>query len=232
MTYEELKSKCAEFGLILNEEQIEAFRRYAALLKEWNEKMNLTSIVEEEAVIEKHFYDSLLAGKSLSLKNRKIADVGSGAGFPGLALAIAYPSAKVTLIDATKKKFVFLEEVKNQLHLENVSFLLGRVEDLHAYRESFDVVISRGFASLRVFAEVGAPLVYITGTLIAMKGPNVDEEIAEAKNILSKLSLRLKTRQEDTLPSGDGRVTLYYAKDAATPKRFPRRWDEIQRVKI
>ena len=232
MTYEELIQKCHEFGLDLNEGQIEAFRRYAALLKEWNEKINLTSIVEESAVIEKHFYDSLLVGKSLSLGNRKIADVGSGAGFPGLAFAIAYPSAKVTLIDATKKKFAFLEEVKNQLGLTNVAFLQGRVEELREYRETFDVVISRGFASLRVFAEVGAPLVYVTGTLIAMKGPNVDEEIAEAKNILAKLSLRLKTRQEDVLPCGDARVSLYYAKDAASPKRFPRRWDEIQRVKI
>lgn len=232
MTYAELQNQCATFGLQLSEEQLDAFRRYAALLKEWNEKMNLTSIVEEEAVIEKHFYDSLLAGKSLSLSNRKIADVGSGAGFPGLALAIAYPSSTVTLIDATKKKFAFLEEVKNALGLNNVRFLAGRVEELRDYRESFDVVISRGFAALRVFAEVGTPLLYVTGTLIAMKGPNVDEEILEAKNILSKLSLRLKTRQEDTLPCGDKRITLYYAKDAVTPKRFPRRWDEIQRVKI
>lgn len=232
MTYEELQSRCQEFGLNLTQEQLQAFSVYAALLKEWNEKMNLTSIVDEPLVVEKHFYDSLLVARSFSFENRKVVDVGSGAGFPGMALAIAFPTAKVTLLDATKKKFAFLEEVKNRLQLKNVEFLQGRVEDLRSCRESFDAVISRGFASLRVYAEVGAPLLYVTGTLIAMKGPNVDEEIAEAKNILSKLSLRLRTRQEDTLPCGDGRVTLYYAKDASTPKRFPRRWDEIQRIKI
>lgn len=232
MTYEELKTNCASFGLNLDERVIEGLRRYCALLQEWNERMNLTSITEEGEVIEKHFYDSLLVAKTFKFGTRKVADVGSGAGFPGAVLALAFPEAKFTLIDATKKKFAFLETVKAELGLENLSFCVGRVEDLKEERESFDCVISRGFAALRVYAEVGAPLLYVTGTLIAMKGKNGDEELAEAKNILSKLHLRLRDKAEDALPSGDVRINYFFAKDDHTPKRFPRRWDEIQRIKI
>ena len=232
MTHPELVSRCKEFGLILTEEQVAKLHRYAELLKEWNQKINLTSIVEEEEVIEKHFYDSLLVGKNFSFANRKVADVGSGAGFPGAVIALAYPDAKVTLIDATKKKFLFLEEIKKELDLKNMSFLQGRVEDLKEYRESFDAVISRGFAALRVFAEVGAPLLYVTGTLIAMKGPNAQSELDEAENILGKLHLRLRSTQVDELPNHDKRMSYFFAKDDHTSKKYPRRWDEIQRVKI
>ena len=161
MTYEELQNACASFGLKLDGRVLDGLRRYCALLQEWNEKMNLTSITEEHEVIEKHFYDSLLVAKTLSFDGRKVADVGSGAGFPGAVIALAFPKAKVTLIDATRKKFAFLQAVKDELHLDNLEFLVGRVEDLKDHRESFDVVISRGFAALRVFAEVGTPLLYV-----------------------------------------------------------------------
>ncbi len=232
MTYEELISYLSEKGLNVSPAQCEALSRYAALLKEWNEKMNLTSIVEEPEVIEKHFLDSALAGVDYSFAGRKVIDIGSGAGFPGAVIALLFPTSKVTLLDATKKKFLFLQTVKDELHLENLDFRAGRVEDLKDARESYDVAISRGFASLRVYAEVATPLLYVTGTLIAMKGPNGDVELEEAKNIIHKLSLRLKKKNEFTLPGGDRRIVYYFAKDAATPKRFPRRWDEIQRNKI
>ena len=232
MTYEDLKNTCASFGLNLDDRVIQGLKRYCALLQEWNEKINLTSITEESAVIEKHFLDSLLVAKQFDFASRKVADVGSGAGFPGAVLALAFPEAKVTLIDATKKKFAFLETVKRELGLTNLEFLQGRVEELASYRESFDVVISRGFAALRVFTEVGAPLLYVTGTLIAMKGPNAEEELQEASNILSKLHMRLRFKQEDELPSHDKRICYFFAKDDHSSKKYPRRWDEIQRVKI
>lgn len=232
MTYEELVSYLSEKGVSVSAQQCEALSRYAALLKEWNEKMNLTSIVEEPEVIEKHFLDSALACVDYSYAGRKVIDIGSGAGFPGAVIALLFPTSSVTLLDATKKKFDFLQAVKDELHLDNLNFLAGRVEDMKQQRESFDVAISRGFASLRVFAEVAAPLLYVTGTLVAMKGPNGDAEVEEAKNILRKLSLRLKKKNEFVLPNGDRRINYYFAKDAATPKRFPRRWDEIQRNKI
>lgn len=232
MTYEELVEYCKGFGLVLDERVISGLRKYCALLQEWNQKMNLTSIVEEGQVIEKHFLDSLLVAKSYRFDGRKVADVGSGAGFPGAVIALAFPKAKVTLIDATKKKFAFLETLKKELQLDNLSFLCDRVEELTAYRESFDAVISRGFASLRVFAEVGTPLLYVTGTLIAMKGRSAEEELEDAANIIAKLHLRLRSTEEGELPSGDKRINYFFAKDDHTSKKYPRRWDEIQRVKI
>lgn len=232
MTYEELQKECASFGLRLDEEALGKLRRYCALLQEWNEKMNLTSITEESAVVEKHFYDCLLTAKTFDYSGRKLVDVGSGAGFPGAVIALAFPKCKVTLVDATQKKFAFLSKVKEELKLDNLEFLIGRVEELSAYRESFDAVISRGFAALRIFAEVGAPLIYVTGTLIAMKGSSAPQELEEAGNILAKLHLRLRSTQEDTLPCGDKRITYFFGKDQRTSNRFPRRWDEIKRVKI
>ena len=232
MTYEELVAYLAKYGIDVPPATCEALSRYAALLKEWNQKMNLTSIVEEPEVIEKHFLDSALAAVDYSFAGRKVVDIGSGAGFPGVVIALLFPTASVTLLDATKKKFLFLQEVKGALKIENLHFLVGRVEDLKAERESFDVAISRGFASMRVYAEVATPLIYVTGTLIAMKGPNGDAELDEAKNIIRKLSLRLKKKNEFVLPSGDKRIVYFFAKDAVTPKRYPRRWDEIQRNKI
>ncbi len=232
MTYQELVSYLSGKGVAVSEDQCARLSRYAALLKEWNQKMNLTSIVEEPEVIEKHFLDSSLCAVDYSFEGRKVIDIGSGAGFPGAVIALLFPTSSVTLLDATKKKFIFLQTVKDELKLDNLHFLEGRVEDLKKERETFDVAISRGFASMRVFAEVGAPLIYVTGTLIAMKGPSGDTELEEAKNILRRLSLRLKKKSEFTLPCGDKRIIYYFAKDAATPKRFPRRWDEIQRNKI
>ena len=132
------------------------------------------------------------------------SDIGSGAGFPGMALAIAFPSAKVTLIDATKKKFLFLEEVKKACEVENVEFHVGRVEDMRGFRESFDVVTSRGFAALRIFAEVGAPLLKVGGTLLAMKGSKGSDELHEATNALNKTSLHLSNSQKEFLSEASG----------------------------
>ncbi|MBQ2070188.1 MAG: 16S rRNA (guanine(527)-N(7))-methyltransferase RsmG, partial [Bacilli bacterium] len=122
MKLENLKEELKKAVVDLPDLDIDKLRTYAALLKEWNEKINLTSIVEEDDVAEKHFLDSLLPAKSFDFSNRKVADVGSGAGFPGAVIAIAFPSAKVTLIDATKKKFAFLQTVKDELQLENLEF--------------------------------------------------------------------------------------------------------------
>ena len=227
MTYEELKLACEGFACSLPDEALAKLARYAAALKEWNEKMNLTSIVEEEQVIEKHFFDCIITAKTYDFSSRSVADIGSGAGFPGMIIALLFPTAKVTLIDATKKKFAFLEYIKEELQLKNVDFYVGRVEEMKQQRQAFDVVISRGFASMRVFLEVAAPICRITGTVIAMKGKSGDEEMEKAKDMIRLLNLRLKKKEETTLPNGELRINYYFAKDKASPKRFPRRWAEI-----
>ncbi len=228
MNFQEMSQLLSEKGIKIDSSCEAKFKAYAALLKEWNEKMNLTSIVEEEEVYEKHFYDSLLVAHGFDLSGKKIADIGSGAGFPGMALAIAFPSAKVTLIDATKKKFLFLEEVKKACEVENVEFHVGRVEDMRGFRESFDVVTSRGFAALRIFAEVGAPLLKVGGTLLAMKGSKGSDELHEATNALNKTSLHLSNSQKEFLSEASGtHINYYFTKKAKTIAKYPRPWAEI-----
>ena len=227
MNYEELQAKAKEIGIDLSEQTLAKFHRYALLLAEWNEKMNLTAIVEESEVIEKHFYDSLLSAKAYDFSGKTVADIGSGAGFPGMVIALAFPTSQVTLIDATKKKFMFLEEVKKELELPNVSFHVGRVEDMKAEREKFDCVTSRGFAAMNVFLEVAAPLTRLNGTVLALKGLRGEEELRASLNAEQKLDLHLRKREVATLPSGDTRTIFTFEKTRKTSLKFPRPWAEI-----
>ncbi len=227
MTYEEMKAALSGSKVSLGDKQIEAFKQYASLLKEWNEKMNLTAITEEPLVVEKHFYDSLLIGKNFDFAGKKVADIGSGAGFPGMAIALAFPTCKVTLIDSTKKKFLFLEEVKKALGLKNVSFYVGRVEEMGMERNSFDVVTARGFAAMNIFLEVAAPLAKKGGTLIAMKSIRGEEELVKSKFAIHKLGLAKLSTQKDVLPDGEIRLNYFFEKKEATPSGFPRSWSDI-----
>lgn len=228
MKKEELIEALRHAKINLPDLDIDKLSLYAQKLKEWNERMNLTSIVEEDDVFLKHFYDSLLPCALTDFNNKSIADIGSGAGFPGMVMALAYPSAKVTLIDATKKKFLFLEEIKESLGLDNVFFHVGRVEDMKEERESFDIVTSRGFASMNVFLEVASPLVKVHGEVIAMKGKNGKEEMKEAIDALEILGLRYGKRIETIMPnSGDVRMNFLFNKYKNTPVKYPREWAKI-----
>ena len=227
MTLEELKTQCEKDGIALSDRQLEQFDLYADLLKEWNEKMNLTAITEKEEVIEKHFYDCIIPAKALSFHNKKLLDIGSGAGFPGMVLAILFPDLEVTLVDATRKKFAFLEEVKNRLGLNNVIFHVGRVEEMRKHRESYDVVTSRGFAALRILLEVAAPLVKVGGVILAMKSQKGAEELKEAYGVIVKLKLKEVNLQKDALPNGDIRLNYHFQKCEKTDGRYPRPWAVI-----
>ena len=223
MTYEELKN-----AFSLSDEVIEAYKKYAALLKEWNEKINLTSIVEESEVIEKHFYDSLLPTKEVKFQKGAYLDMGTGAGFPGMVIAIAHPELYVTLADSTKKKFTFLQAVKDACGVKNVSFQAGRVEEMRTFHEHYDYVSARGFSALPNVLELGLPLLKIGGTLISYKGSNAIEELRESERALKKLGGTLMTIQKEKLPTnGDERQNIIIRKSAKTPARFPRSWAEI-----
>ncbi len=226
MTLEELHAALLP-EIDLTNEQLEAFSSYAKLLKEWSEKMNLTTIVEEGEVNEKHFLDSLIPCKHWNFAGKKIADMGSGAGFPGIAIAIAFPDAEVTLIDATKKKFLFLEEVVKALNLKNVKFHVGRVEQMKKEREKFDIVISRGFAAMRILLEVGAPLTKKGGVIVAMKSQRGESELKESLSIIRVLKLKEVNKYTDILPSGEIRNNYFFMKMEKTPRNFPRDWATI-----
>ena len=229
MNLDDFKKAVASYGLDLDEDRLQKLWTYASLLKEWNEKMNLTSIVEKEEVFEKHFLDSLTSTLVYDFKDKKVADIGSGAGFPGMVIALFFPTSHVTLIDATKKKFLFLEEAKKALDLQNVSFHVGRVEDMKKERETFDCVISRGFAAMNIFLEVATPLVKMNGIVLAMKGPKGEEELHASLNAEQKLSLHLRKKETTLLPDGATRMNFTFEKTRHTPERFPRPWAEIQK---
>ena len=228
MTYEEMVSLLS--GKIdLNEKTVERFKKYAALLKEWNEKMNLTAITEEPEIVEKHFYDCLLPTSHDLLDDRLICDLGTGAGFPGLVWAIAYPKSVVTLVDATAKKCTFLNEVIKELNLTNAFVVNSRGEDLNM-REHFDIVTARAVAPLNILLEVTVPLVKEKGLMIAMKGAKGKEELADAKKAIQILYLKVIEINEQSLPNDEGiRYNIILKKEKKTEKRYPRSWAEIQK---
>ena len=168
MTYDELEKALAP-EVIITPETIEKFKSYLLLLQEWNEKFNLTKIVEEDEAIEKHSYDSLLPAKSPHFRGDSIADIGTGAGFPGLVYAVVFPKKRITLVGATGKKCKFLEAVGSSLKLSNVTILNKRAEDLTC-RESFDLVVARAVAPLNILLEITSPFAKVHGLVLAMKG--------------------------------------------------------------
>ena len=228
MTYEEMVSLLS--GKIeLNEKTVERFKKYAALLKEWNEKMNLTAITDEPEIVEKHFYDCLLPTDHDLLDDKLICDLGTGAGFPGMVWAIAYPKCVVTLVDATCKKCTFLNEVIKELNLTNAFVVNSRGEDLNM-REHFDIVTARAVAPLNILLEVTVPLVKEKGLMIAMKGAKGKEELADAKKAIQKLYLKVIEINEQSLPNDEGiRYNIILKKEKKTEKRYPRSWAEIQK---
>ncbi len=230
MNYEEMISSLKEQGIEIGEKEIQQLDEYFHLLVEWNEKINLTAITNKEDVIEKHFYDCLLASSpSLLIKGKKVADLGSGAGFPGLVWAICYPELSFTLIDATKKKCTFLEEVVKALSLKNVKVVNARVEELPTtWREEFDIVTARAVAELRILLELGVPFLKVGGTFLAMKGSHGNDELKGAKHAIKALGITNIDTRVASLPNSDGERTLIsLTKGKKTEKRYPRKYSDI-----
>ena len=196
LTHEEfintLMEECKKQNIELDENKAKALKEYKDLLVEWNEKMNLTAITEDYEVIIKHFVDCLEC-THLITDEKKIIDVGTGAGFPGMVLAIYYPQIEFTLLDGLNKRLIFLEEVINKLELKNVKIVHARAEEAarnEDFFESFDAVVSRAVANLPVLLEYTSPYVKVNGKCIVMKGDNAQEELELAKNAMNILKLK------------------------------------------
>lgn len=215
-------------GLHPDEKQIHQFEQYFALLEEWNQKMNLTAITKEEEVWEKHFYDSIVP--FLDTKFQTLADVGSGAGFPGIPLAIMYPDRQFTLIEPLKKRCRFLEEVKSQLGLSNVTIVNERAEDFaKAHRNSFDVVSARAVARLSILLELCIPLLKDDGTFIALKGAAGLKELDQAAPALKALHVQLESIKQFELGKEGERTVLFFVKRGPTPSKYPRKYGLIKK---
>jgi len=210
----------------LTDEQVMQFYNYMNLLIEWNEKINLTAIIEPEDIILKHFIDSLTISKEIG-ENDKVADIGTGAGFPGLPIKILKPDAEVFLIDSLNKRIKFLDEVILKNNLKDIKAIHSRAEEIgnnKEYRGTCDVVVSRAVAKLNVLLEYMMPLVKLGGKCICLKGPNVEEEIKEAENAIEILGGKIEKIENIILPDSDNKRTIIVIKAVKQlPNRYPRK---------
>ncbi len=222
--FENIKEKAKKLNLNLDNEEIKKFYNYMNLMLEWNEKINLTAITKEDDIIIKHFIDSLTVLKYLN-DGDKIADVGTGAGFPGIPISIVNKKSKITLIDSLNKRIKFLEDVKNKIKIENVECVHARAEDFgQDNKEKYDVSISRAVANMKVLVEYLIPLVKVDGKVICMKGPDADEEIEEAKYAINELGGKIIEIDNIKLPDTDiERKIIIIKKIKETPKKYPRK---------
>ncbi len=230
MTKEEFIVALNNINIHLTKEAEDALEIYASFLLEYNEHTNLTAIKTMSDIYLKHFYDSLTISKLVDFNNGKLLDVGTGAGFPGMVLAICFPNLQVDLLDSNNKKIKFLEELIKKLNLTNVQTVYSRAEDYtRVNREKYDYVTSRAVADLRVLLELNIPSLKINGEFLVMKG-NIDEELKLSQNALEKLFCTITKKEEFTLPFNSGtRNIMVIKKNKETPSIYPRNYDKIKK---
>lgn len=222
------RSDLEALGIILTEKQIEQFLTYYEMLVEWNGFMNLTAITEYDEVMKKHFIDSISLIKAYDVnKPASVIDVGTGAGFPGLALKIAYPNLQVTLLDSLNKRIQFLNEVIEKLGLTGVETIHGRAEDFAKpgkLREKFDLCVSRAVANLSTLSEYCLPFVKVGGQFISYKSEKITEEMTAAENAIRILGGKVVNQVEFQLPDSDIYRNLFVIEKVKdTPKKYPRK---------
>ncbi|OLO42142.1 16S rRNA (guanine(527)-N(7))-methyltransferase RsmG [Alkalihalophilus pseudofirmus] len=228
MSKEQFQKMIEGKGISLSPTQLEQFNIYYHTLVEWNEKMNLTAITEENEVYLKHFYDSISAAFFHDFsKSAKIIDVGAGAGFPSIPLKICFPHLHVSIVDSLNKRIGFLNHLAESLNLNNVSFyhdraeLFGKNKD---HREKYDIVMARAVARMPVLSELCLPLAKVNGTFIAMKGSGANEEVKEGKKAISLLGGKIIKDERFILPIEESeRHIIIVEKFKSTPNKYPRK---------
>jgi len=223
-----LKAACNDVDLEFDKKKYEQFIKYKALIKEWNKKINLTAIDDDDEIIKKHFIDSIKVFKFSNIgKCKKIIDVGTGGGFPGVPIKIVYPECDITLIDSLNKRVKFLNTVINELELKNIKALHGRAEDLGTdkdYREKYDIVVSRAVANMTVLSEYCIPFAKIGGYFIALKGPAISEELKDARNAINILGGKLERIENIDIEGSELEHNLVIVKKIkSTNKKYPRK---------
>ena len=225
--YSYLKNTIIDWNLTLDDKQINQLDLFYEMLVEKNKVMNLTAITEFDEVIVKHFADSLSIGKVMPSNINTVCDLGTGAGFPGIPMAIAYPNIQFTLIDSLNKRIKFLQEVVDALGLKNVTLIHARAEEAgrnKLYRENFDLVVSRAVANISTLSEYCLPLVKLNGYFISFKSGDIKEEVSLSGNAIQKLGGSMEEPVYFSLPDTDiSRSFIIIDKKKSTPKAYPRK---------
>lgn len=225
---EKFRHGLEELHISLSDSQMDQFMRYYELLIEKNKVMNLTGITEFDEVIEKHFLDSLSLVKAVpDLKNQKILDMGTGAGFPGIPLKIAFPDLNIVLMDSLNKRILFLQDVIEQLGLNKITAVHDRAEEMarkKEYRQQFDLCVSRAVANLSSLSEYCLPFVSIGGYFVPYKSSDIDEEVQQAKKAVYLLGGKIEDIVKFRLPDSEqNRSLVLIKKEKGTPKEYPRK---------
>ena len=211
-------------------DKLEAFMKHILM---WNEKFNLTAIKDENAFMEKMIFDSAIGLTDLDLYNKKVLDIGTGAGFPGVVLYLLNPHAEITLLDSTAKKINLLKDYADENGYKYQT-VVARAEDYaRLNKEKYDYVFARAVAPLNILLELAMPLLKVGGAFIALKGPGVEEEIVASQNALKKLNARVGKIIVDELPESlESRNIVYIIKDKETNKKYPRDYKDIKKLPL
>ena len=231
MNQEQFIEALLKQGITLTKRQLDQFHLYYKTLVEWNEKMNLTAITNEEDVYLKHFYDSLTISFNHDFNDQTLCDIGAGAGFPSIPLKIVYPHLKITIVDSLSKRITFLKHLVEVLELEDVEAIASRAEEYALnHRESFDIVSARAVARLNILDELCLPLVKENGYFITLKGLKAREELNEAQYGIRVLGGQVKECVDFTLTDeNDYRSNIYIQKVKKTPIKYPRPFGKIKK---
>ena len=233
MKINELKNYLHQYEINCSDEQLNLLDAFMKCTLETNEKFNLTAITNEDQFVEKMIFDSALALYDLDLSNKKIIDIGTGAGYPGMVLKILEPNADIYLLDSTAKKIAYLNEfaAKNNIQIQGV---VSRAEDYARNNfEQFDFAIARAVAALNILLELIMPLLKVGGTFIAMKGAGYEQEIQDAQKAFKKLNCRIESIEEFELPeSKESRAIIRIIKEKPTNKKYPRQYNEIKKLPL
>ena len=224
-----LVSGLPELGLTLTENQIDTLCAFGRAVVKQNEVMNLTAITEDDQVARLHLLDSLTVLTAADLAGKSLIDVGCGAGFPGVPLAIGCPEAKITLLDSLGKRVHWLEETLPTLGISAECVTARAEEAVAARRESYDFATSRAVARLNILLELTAPYVRVGGMVVAMKGAAAQEELAECGSAIKKLGLKLEEVRQSPV---EGHSLILLKKIAPTPKQYPRRYAKIKQAPL
>lgn len=225
--YDLMKTASDDVSLDFNEEKFNKFMNYKDILKEWNNKINLTAIIEDDDIVKKHFIDCIKAFKFKGFKEAKsIIDVGTGAGFPGIPIGIMKEDCNIVLLDSLNKRVKFLDEVIEKLYLNNFSTIHGRGEELsrsEKYRERFDIATSRAVANMCTLSELCLPYVKLGGYFVALKGPSIEEELNGAKRAIAILGGKVQEIIPVNIENSDLNHNLVIIKKVSlTPSIYPR----------